>query len=305
MDKVRIQWMPFLSYGPLMIAEAEGFFEEEGIQIERIALNNRDGLTALLIGEIDVNIGFLTAGTINAAARGERIRIVADKGYEDAEHCAANALMASPEILADGQVTEQELSGAVFAARPASTHEFLVEKALAQHAMGITDVKLIDPPSPSYGEMITSGSVQFAACPEPMVTRMLESETAGVWKRYAEISPGLQWSMLFFGSRLLDREPELGFRFLRAYLRGVRAYGQGKTRRNVAVLSADTSLEPDLVERACWAAIRKDGTVNLENIQEFIDWAGSRGYLESAPRAVELWAPEQVNRAFTELRPAD
>jgi NitT/TauT family transport system substrate-binding protein len=51
---------PFLSFGPYFIAEEEGFFAEQGFQIEFVKVSEAMALQAMARGEIDVWAGLST-----------------------------------------------------------------------------------------------------------------------------------------------------------------------------------------------------------------------------------------------------
>jgi NitT/TauT family transport system substrate-binding protein len=108
---------------------------------------------------------------------------------------------------------------------------------------------------------------------EPWLTRARLSGQGVLWKAFDEAAPGLPYTALIYGSTLLDERPDVGQRFMTAYLRAVRRMSQGKTARNVEVLAAATRLEPDLLRQACWPSARADGFVDDGSIQAFQAWA--------------------------------
>jgi len=86
-----------------------------------------------------------------------------------------------------------------------------------------------------------------------------------------EFIPG--WGLwLYYGPEILDKDPELGKRFMVAYLQGVRQYNEGKTTRNLAIISRYTGLDPELLNQSCWYPIAEDGIVSEEPIREYITW---------------------------------
>lgn len=63
---LRVTALPFLSFAPLYIADAEGFFTEQGLKVEFVHFQrNGDSLPALLKGDVDVDSIF-TVGLLNA-----------------------------------------------------------------------------------------------------------------------------------------------------------------------------------------------------------------------------------------------
>jgi NitT/TauT family transport system substrate-binding protein len=75
---------------------------------------------------------------------------------------------------------------------------------------------------------------------------------------------------------------------MRAYLRGVRRYNEGKTKRNVEIIARETKLPVEIIERSCWLPIANDGRVEMKSMNALLDWSMAQGYLD-APVPVEKW----------------
>lgn len=68
---MRVSFEPHLIWGPLMIAEAEGFFRDEGLDVDLVrAMQVEETLVALVTGDIDVRPGPLHAAFLSAVAQG-------------------------------------------------------------------------------------------------------------------------------------------------------------------------------------------------------------------------------------------
>src|SRR5690606_24291554 len=80
---VRLGSLPIsLSNSGLYIAEAKGYFAEQGITLEWSQFRSGDEQVPVLAsGDLDVGAGGPSASLFNAVARGIGIRIVADKGH--------------------------------------------------------------------------------------------------------------------------------------------------------------------------------------------------------------------------------
>src|SRR5688572_25175179 len=84
--KVRVSFNPHLSWGPLMIAQSEGFFRDEGLEVEFVhALEVEETLVALITGDIDVRPGAIHAAFLSAVTRGAPVRIAAGSGVLGAQ----------------------------------------------------------------------------------------------------------------------------------------------------------------------------------------------------------------------------
>src|SRR5207247_2254294 len=69
-----------LSDAGLYLAEARGYFREQGIVLERQVLPPPEAVPALAAGHVEVSAVAPNAGLFNAIGRGIPLKIVADKG---------------------------------------------------------------------------------------------------------------------------------------------------------------------------------------------------------------------------------
>src|SRR5208282_1999206 len=71
------------SDAPFFIAEAKGYFRDQGLDVELLPFDSAAKMVAPLgTGQLDVAAGAPSAGLYNAADRGIDVRIVADKGSD-------------------------------------------------------------------------------------------------------------------------------------------------------------------------------------------------------------------------------
>ena len=115
-----------------------------------------------------------------------------------------------------------------------------------------------------------------------------------------EVAPGHQSSVIVYGKRLLEDDPDLGRRFMRAYVRGARRFSEGKTDRNVEIMAKRMKLPPEVIREACWYKTMNDGRIDPRAVQPFFDWALEKKYLD-APVTVEWWNPTFLDAAVQSL----
>src|SRR5512145_1764523 len=90
---VRVAYLPIADYAPLFIAKEEGFFARQGIDVELVRVSGTAAaLPLVLSGDVAVYAGPLKTGLVNAVAKGEHVRIVADKGSVVPGSCTGYAL---------------------------------------------------------------------------------------------------------------------------------------------------------------------------------------------------------------------
>ena len=145
---------------------------------------------------------------------------------------------------------------------------------------------------------LETGRVDFVATTEPYLSRALEADCGILWMPAGKLIPGFQFACLVYGPSLLEIDPDLGLRFMIAYLAAVRQYNEGKSERNLEILARRTGLERDFLLKACWPAFRADGSISSQSIMDFQDWGSSRGFLDRPVSVKEFWEPRFVEQAL-------
>jgi NitT/TauT family transport system substrate-binding protein len=80
--KLKVGVLNYVSYSPFFIALEEGYFTEQGLEVELInpGTANLDIIPPLLQRQMDAGTSLLSAAVLNSIAQGGQIRYVADKG---------------------------------------------------------------------------------------------------------------------------------------------------------------------------------------------------------------------------------
>jgi NitT/TauT family transport system substrate-binding protein len=298
LDRVRIAVLPFVSYAPLFIAADEGLFAAEGLDVELVELRPSESTLALTRGEIDAASNYLTTGVFTSMLRGARLRIVADKGYEDPASCAANALVARRELTGErGTVDLRQLRGRRLDLRAAQLQEYWLEALLGRDGLELTDFEVLQVPQQAKLDALRSGGLDLLPWSEPYLRQVADLGIGVPVARPADVLPGQQWAVLLYGPRLLDERPDLGESLMTAYLRGVERYRSGDPRRNAAIVAAHTGLPAELVERCCRLTIRADGRIDTASVIAFQRWAVAKGYLEDVVPVDGFWEPQFAEAA--------
>ena len=96
-----------------------------------------------------------------------------------------------------------------------------------------------------------------------------------------------------------NSDPGLGTAFLRAYLRGVRAYRGGAMPRALSQLAADAAMNPTAVQNACRERLPEDGRVDRATVQKMIDWAVRHGFVNQPMDAADIIDTRFLERVAT------
>ena len=78
--ELKVVTVPFLGFAPFFIAQEEGFFLEQGLDVEFIEMfRTADSIPALLQGDLDMIGTVIDVGTLNAISQGSTLRVVSDR----------------------------------------------------------------------------------------------------------------------------------------------------------------------------------------------------------------------------------
>ncbi len=300
---LKVTFQPFISNAPFFIGMEEGFFEEQGFTIELIAFDrSADAIPALEQGDLYAIGGVVSPGIINAIARGANIKSVADKGHITSTGCNSTALVASNTFLeTHPSRNPADLKGARICAIPASMPGYWIDILLKQGDLTLDDLVDFRNSQPEKFQLIQEGTIDLVTFDEPWITRITQGGFGEVWVSYGDLVPDATYAHVWFGSALLEGDPDLGNRFMVAYLKSVAQYNQGKTDRNLEILEKYLELDRELLLEACWPSVNIDGTINPDSILSFQEWALEKGYIDTLITVEQFWDSRFIEYATEEL----
>ena len=299
--QLKVVSQPFLSYAPFYIAQEEGYFAEQGLEIEFVKSGSEEAVPGLAQGQLDVLGGTLSTALLKAMAWGEKIKFVADRGYVATGRCAYSGLVARKDLVESGELKDPaQLKGrrvALGREEIASMNGYRLDKLLALGHLTFDDVELVDVPSAAQLDAFGKGTLDLTGTSEPWITRLVNTGHAVLWVPAEQVMPDFQMLTLVYGASLLKGNPDVGRRFMVAYQKAVQQYNQGKTERNLEIMAEFSGLDRDLLNQSCWPDFRDDGHINITSILEFQDWAIQKGYLDQAATEEQFWDPSFVDYA--------
>jgi len=268
---VKVAYMPIISFGPLFIAQEEGYFSRQGINIEFEKFQATSAaLPSLINGDIAVSGGQLFPGLVNSVSKGAHVRIVADKGMILNGSCNSVAFLVRRDLVENGAVrTMTDLKGKKVAA--SSDQSYGMFRAIAMGNLTTDDIETVDMPSAASVAAFETGTIDAGFLMEPYITQAVKQGKAVVFLPGEVFIPNYT-TPLYYGPAFTDTDPELGRRFMVAYLQGVRQYNQGKTDRNIGILLNYTRMDRDLLEQSCWVPVAENGEIPQQSVREYLDW---------------------------------
>jgi len=301
---IKVVVLPYMSNAPFFIAEAEGFFEEQGLTIEFIELvRGTDALPVINQGDVDVVAGGLYVGLFNAIARGANLKVVAEKAEIASSGCGSMDMLASNAFMeAHPSKSPADLKGALVLTSKGSFAEYYIERYLEEANLTLDDIEGFRGSIIDAYQAIQEDTIDIMLGTEPWPTRVLQGGYGHVWAEFKDIAPGSSYAHVWYGPTFLEDNPDLGKRFMVGFLKGVAQYKEGKTDRNVEIIAEYTGLDEQMVRDACWASVKGDGMINLPDTFEFQEWALKHDLLDEIVPVEKFWDPSFIEYAAKELK---
>ena len=290
-DTVRAVVSQHLTYAPLMLAREAGDFAARGLEVEFLSFETGTQLIPLLLsGDLDVLPQPITPGLLRAIDQGARLRLVAGKGLWETGTCDTSWLVVRSDLFdPDPAVTLARPGPRRISVARTAWSRYFAETALAREGLELDRFETVHLQALAELDAFADGTVDAAVTSEPYLTRALDAGHARRWIAGSEVLPDFQLSYFTFGPTLLDERPEVGERFLAAYLDGVRRLRRGKTEENLRILAEGTGQEPELLRRACWPTFRDDGGLSEASLRAFQAWLVDVGMLDRVLDSEEYW----------------
>jgi NitT/TauT family transport system substrate-binding protein len=270
---LKVVALPYISFGTLYIPQEEGYYAEQGLEVEFVKFTSvAQAMPLLAQGELDVAVGPMSASLVNAIVQNINLRIVAGKEYIVAR--VSVPLMVRKDLYDSGQVdTIAEVKGRKVAIPALGTlHHFYLGKILESGGLTLADVEIAKLSPQECITAFANHAIDAAMLGDTYDDQAKSLGYAVVLKSIDELLPGFQQGFVIFGPNLLERNPEVGKKFVIAYLKGARQWAQGKTERNLEIIQKYLGLDEEALAQAEWPQVYLDGRIRVEDILTFQDW---------------------------------
>jgi ABC-type nitrate/sulfonate/bicarbonate transport system substrate-binding protein len=286
--RVRIGHLFTLAFAPFALAEARGYFAEEGLEAEYATFDSGARMVApLAAGQLDVGQGSHSAGLFNALTSGVDLRIVADNGMA-IQGRNATQIVARKSLVDEGFRGGDALRGRSLAfTATGSTVHINVARYLDLNGVRYDEMTLVEMGFPDMNAALANGALDLANQSEPLATLGAEQGVLVRLMGVADYYPNRQVSVLMYGGSFVEQQPEAARRSMVAYLRGVRAYEDAFTKNvdRAAVVDLlvdrlpvkDRGLYDRMLTDGTLLYINPDGYAGVESIAWDQDWLVQQG----------------------------
>lgn len=269
------------------VAEARGYFDELGIDVEFVEFESSASmLPAIAAGHVDVAGGVTTVSLFNAIKRGLDIKIIADKGTNLPGRSYFDLVIRNE--LEESVRDYSDLAGLrVAVSAEQSLDQRIFARALEKGGLTFDDVDLVI--IPSFGNMLTAminEAIDAAMLIEPLIAQGVRLGEISRWKDATDFAPGAQIAIVLASPRFVNERTEVAVRFMIAYLKGIRDYyeafvlGEG-LEEILPIMTEYSSLkDPEIYREMYPPGLNPNGYVIREGIASDLEWYRSQGYFE-------------------------
>ncbi|HVY59436.1 MAG TPA: ABC transporter substrate-binding protein [Xanthobacteraceae bacterium] len=261
----------------LYLADEFGYFKDEGIDLHLIVMTDPPTLiTSLATGQLDAAGISVTPGLFAAVDQGILLHVVGDKqslgnGFSGVRLAARKGFSKGSEA-----ATFAALKGKKIAlnTKGAITY-YLLEQELLRHGLKLSDVDVVELSQSTMIASLGSGAIDAGLILEPFLSQAIQSNIAEQISDLTKAAPGgyAVVTPVVFGESLV-KDRKTGEAFMRAYMRGVRAYNDAFRKdvnkdKVIDILAARTKVDRKIIASSFPPGLDPDQRVTVEAMDAF------------------------------------
>ncbi|MCU1639260.1 MAG: nitrate transporter substrate-binding protein [Microbacteriaceae bacterium] len=274
---ITVGTLPAGDYAPLYLAEQEGFFDEEGLDVTiEVIAGGAVGVTQLVSGDLQFSSATWT-NVLLAVSQGLELQVVREG--TDSSKEGINAIIVAED---SGIDSIEDLRGmAVSVNTLASATEIQVRDCFSTAGLEPGDYELVEVPFPEVGAAVSQGRVAAGLVPEPFITigasqGLVSILAPSVCNEDQENSPLVNWNA---SREYAEENPEVVAAFVRAMDKATELVLNDPDAL-VEILSTFTTLTPELAAAITSPSFVLDGTPDIEGAELTMELMLEYGLLE-------------------------
>jgi NitT/TauT family transport system substrate-binding protein len=273
---LKVALLPILDSLPYFVAEQNGYFDEEGVEVEPLVVVSAIERNQLMqSGEIDGMLGELsTVATFNREEVTQKAVITSRKAYPDAP---LFRVLAAP---GSDIASAADLAGVPVAIAENTVIEYVTDRLLESEGVPADQIVGESVPAiPERYQLLMEGQIAAATLPDPLAQSAIESGAVPVIDDSAY--PEVAVSVLIFDVDTLEDNPEAVRRFLRAWDRAAGDINDDPEAYR-GLLLEQVSVPPNIQETYQIPPFPRAEIPTADQWDDVIDWLMDKGLLESA-----------------------
>jgi len=284
---IKIGYLAIAGSLPLFVAKDNGFFKEQGLNIELIRFKSSNEIAiAASTKQIDIiGIGATNAVMDASVTSGVKFQAFLLNGYTK----KMDTEKATDYLLGRKGLVLSELKGKKIAFFPGSISKVFANLILPKYGLTINDIEYIEMSPPNWISALESGSVDAVTAIEPFAELMLSKNIADVLidGYYAEVMNDVPLSGGWFIENHLGKETEN--KIYKAYKKSLNLI-QNKRKKALSSFDNYTKIAPNVYQSIGlnkWRLINDEGAIN--SLKEFIKLLNKNKAIKSTTSNNYIW----------------
>lgn len=270
--RLRVGLLPILDALPMYVAEVEGFYREQGLEVELVLFASaleRDA--AIQAGQLDLLLNDLVSAAL-LSKDGDRVRVIR-LAYQGNPVLPMMLILAAPTSTIRAPA---DLRGVPIAVSGNTVIEYSTDRMLEAAGLAPSDIQKTEVTKiPVRAEMLAKGQVQAATLPEPLASLAISQ---GARRIVDDGESGIGQSVITASKEAVDRRAGQLRQFLLAYERGVDALTRNP--EGYRALFVEKAKVPDaLRDRLAVPPYPKAQVPSREDVAAVMAWAVRRGLI--------------------------
>jgi len=276
-NTLKIGVLPITDVVPMYVAQHEGYFVDEGIEVELIPVASgpeRDSM--IQAGVIDGQLNEILTTVLTNAGAGEQVRIVttARKPFPNAPMFY---VLSSPS---SGITTPDGLKGIEIGISSNTVIEYVTERVLQKAGLSDDEIRSTNIPKiPVRLELLLSDQIQAGVLPDPLASL---SQLQGANLVIDDTTyPEVSLSVISFRESVLTDRPGTAKAFLKAYDRAVAAINEDPQKfQNILI---ETARVPEVLQdRYELPPFPEKELPSESQVEDVVEWALGKGLIDNA-----------------------
>ncbi len=314
-DKVEIAIITASSDIGFYTADAKGWFKEVGVEVEFIRMDSGARMIGpMASGDIDVGTGAISAGFYNAAERGIKLRIVADKG-RNVKGMSFQGFVVRKDLVESGAVKSlADMAGRTVAlTAPGGVDSSTLDRAMRSVGKTFDDAKTVFLGFPAQMAAYDNKAIDASIMPEHFRSQAINKGLVVELTPIASFRDNQMVGIVTFSEKFATEKADIAHRMMKAYVRGVRYYVDAIKDAKLAGPNADEVIDiiarysslkdKDVIRQMIPTAMEPDGHVNFDTLKEDLDFFRSKGMVKGEIDLNTIVDRSFIERAIKELGP--
>ena len=275
-EKIRLGILPFSESLGAVIADKEGYFKAEGLEVEMSNVGSgAQGVPLLQSGRIDI-VFSNTVTTLQAMEQGLDATIVAPGAVVRAQSPdTTTALM----VLKGSARSPKDLEGKRVSVNVINSTAWMYMVALFEkHGVERSKIRFVEIPFPQMNDPLLNKQIDAIGQVEPFRTVLMDTgKVEAIGWSYVEVQPNADITQYLALTAWVKKNPQVAARFARAIVKGAQFANSNESAAR-EINQQFTKLNPALKDRVLLP--RFGNAVNLDEIRKTQDLMLKYGLLK-------------------------